>query len=223
MNVVMASCDEKYFQEHGYSFVKSCKNNGEKPWINIVCPLDEWNRIRKTYKSDDLILSRAVQITGDRIEYACSRFHIASEILNTADAMLIVDIDSFLRKPIQWQDFDDCDYSLFLRPPLPGTVGWEMEGTRCAAGAVYLSQKAKPFIDLVSKTMHSYGSKWFVDQVSLWEVHNHFQINNLGLRHIQMPNKYIDWEFHDDSIIWTGKGTRKNSVPYLKGRADATN
>lgn len=223
MKVVMASCDERYFQEHGYFFIKSCVKNGEKPWINIVCKLEDWPRIKMTYSNDDFILSRSIQTKGDRIEYASSRFHIASEILNQVDEMLIVDIDSFLRKPIEWSDFTNCDYSLFLRPPLNGTIGWEKLGTHCAAGAVYLNQKAKPFINLVSKTINSYGSQWFVDQVSLYEVHRHFEVNQLGLKFKQMPQTYIDWEFKPDSIIHTGKGNRKNSVSYLKGRENAIN
>jgi len=222
MKVVMASCDERYFQEHGYSLIKSCINVGETPWVNIVCKLDDWPRIKNTYEDKNFFLSRSILSNGDRIEYASSRFHIASEILNQVDELLIVDVDSFLRKPIDWSDFDDSDYSLFLRDPLPGTVGWEMEGTRCAAGAVYLKPSAKPYIDLVSKTINFYGSRWFSDQVALYEVHSHFIDNDLGLSFKQMPQKYIDWEFHPDSIIWTGKGARKNSVPYLKERADAT-
>ena len=217
---VFASCDELYFKEHGKHFIESVLKNGDKPWVNICVPFYEWDRIASTYKNTKFVLSRSICASdSDRIKFACSRFEVASDILNTVEELLITDIDCFQRKPVRWEDFENCDYSLFLRESLPGTMGWEEIGTRVAAGAVYLRNTAKPFIDLVHKQIGVYGYNWFVDQVSLWEVHDHFVKNGgINLKFIQMPGTYIDWEFQDDSVFWTGKGDRKRSAKYLKER-----
>ena len=54
--------------------------------------------------------------------------------------------------------------------------------------------------------------------MSLWEVHDHFVKNGgINLKFIQMPGTYIDWEFQDDSVFWTGKGDRKRSATRLVG------
>ena len=101
-------------------------------------------------------------------------------------------------------------------------MGWEKEGTRVGAGAVYLKNTALTFMSLVKKQIEHYGLQWFVDQVSLWEVHNHFQTNEIKLRFKQMPFKYIDWEFTEEGIIWTGKGARKTQQNYLEERERAS-
>lgn len=223
--VILASCDELYFQTHAQPFIKSILENNGTAWVDIVAPEDQHERLRKTYSSSDFILSCSNGPSGKgeitRVVYAQARFNgiLLSSVFNFFDEVLILDVDSFLRKPIDWSDFSDCDYSLFLRDPLPGTVGWEQEGTRCAAGAVYFKKTATDFIRILNAMMANYGARWFVDQFALHEVHKHFQVNNLGLKFTQMPQKYIDWEFNPDTIVWTGKGSRKTSVPYLKERA----
>ena len=169
------------------------------PWVDIINPdsdlllltgktIKPLNLLRMLHDDDKYKITYTKSDITDRTFYACNRFLKASEILQTADEVLITDIDCFLRKPIEWEYFKDCDYSLYLREPLPGTVGWEKEGTRVGAGAVYLKNTALTFMSLVKKQIEHYGLQWFVDQVSLWEVHNHFQTNEIKLRF-----KQINW------------------------------
>jgi hypothetical protein len=77
-------------------------------------------------------------------------------------------------------------------------------------------------MEFVKKQIEHYGLVWFVDQVALWEVHEHFRSNNLGLRFKEMPQKYIDWEFTEEGVIWTGKGSRKTQTNYLEERDRAS-
>jgi hypothetical protein len=158
----------------------------------------------------------------DRTFYACNRFLVVDKVLESADEVLITDVDCFLRKTIDWSDFQSCEYSLYLRESLPGTVGWEKEGTKVGAGAVYFTHAAEEFIKSLKAQILRYGLIWFVDQVALWQVHKHFNDNNLGLRFKEMPFKYIDWEFGSDGVIWTGKGARKTQADYLEERERAS-
>jgi len=229
MKYVFASCDEKYFVEHGYHFINSAIKQGVFPWVDIINPdsdlvllsgkaIRPLNLLRMSHDSDNYKITYTKSDITDRTFYACNRFLKAAEILLEADALLVTDIDCFLRKPIDWEDFADADYSLYLREPLPGTVGWENLGTHVGAGAVYLTRKARIFMEFVKSQIEHYGLVWFVDQVVLWEVHEHFRTMNLGLRFKEMPRKYIDWEFTEEGVIWTGKGARKTQPNYLEER-----
>ena len=218
---IFASCDEKYFMEHGYHFANSAAKQGVRPWIDIISP-DPDLFLSKVKLPDAAKITFTESKETDRTFYACNRFLVTGKVLESVDEVLITDVDCFLRKPINWHDFNDCDYSLYLRESLPGTVGWEKEGTKVGAGAVYLTNKAADFMATVQSQIARYGLIWFVDQVALWQVHKHFVDNNLGLRFREMPFKYIDWEFGSDGVIWTGKGNRKIQADYLEERERAS-
>jgi len=232
MKYIFSSCDEKYFIDHGYHFINSANKQGVEPWVDIISPNPTAFIESELYKfsgdthTQSILLSSNISFTEsnqtNRTFYACNRFFKFSDILQKSDGLLITDIDCFLRKPIDWEDFSDADYSLYLRAPLPGTIGWLNTGTHVGAGAIYLTQKAIGFIELVKKKIERYGLFWFVDQVALWEAHKYFRSNDLGLRFKEMPQKYIDWEFTEEGVIWTGKGPRKTQKNYLKERDRAS-
>lgn len=218
---IFASCDEKYFMEHGYHFANSAAKQGVRPWIDLISP-DPELFLSKVKLPDAAKITFTESKSIDRTFYACNRFLVTDKVLESADEVLITDVDCFLRKPIDWSDFQSCDYSLYLRESLPGTVGWEKEGTKVGAGAVYLTSKASDFMATVRSQISRYGLIWFVDQVALWQVHKHYVDNNYDLRFREMPFKYIDWEFGSDGVIWTGKGARKTQADYLEERERAS-
>jgi hypothetical protein len=220
-NILFASCDGKYFLDHAEAFVVSAVKQGEIPYIH--CQDD--NEIVRTiaaslkmkfpeFKFFHMNYRGKYPNAQKRSIYAIGRFMFAKQLAH--HNMLILDIDSYIRKPIDWSDFAKMDYSLFFRDSLPGTIGWEKEGTRVAAGAVYVSHRSK----LIEKTMdfiNIYPTlPWFVDQVSLYAAHEKLKDEE---NYCQMPQKYIDWDFKDDSTIWTGKGSRKNSERYLSEKS----
>jgi hypothetical protein len=95
---------------------------------------------------------------------------------------------------------------LFLREPLPGTQGWENQGTRVAAGAVYYSREAVDFAEQVSTRIRKGPILWFLDQVAISEI---YQQNLSNYQYEYFDDKFMDWEFVEGTTIWTGKGPRK--------------
>jgi hypothetical protein len=230
MSTLFASCDETYFTKHASAFIKTAELHGEHVWINLVAPEDQHKDLIKRYGSSSYILTCSdgpAKATSDydRAFFARSRFtkQVLSRVFVSFDEVLILDIDCFLRGSIEWTDFADVDYSLFLRDPLNGTVGWEMEGSRVAAGAVYFRDTSLSFLNVLQNMFEVHKPIWFIDQYCLYQVHKHFETNQLPLTFCQMPQKYIDWEFNPDTIIWTGKGARKTSTEYLFARETETN
>jgi hypothetical protein len=117
---VFASCDELYFKEHGKHFIESVLKNGDKPWVNICAPFYEWDRIASTYKNTKFVLSRSICASdSDRIKFACSRFEVASDILNTVEELLITDIDCFQRKPVNGKISKTAIILYFSESPCP--------------------------------------------------------------------------------------------------------
>ena len=86
--------------------------------------------------------------------------------------MLIIDTDCLVMEPYIWPD---ADLGLFLRDPLPGTVGWEKEGTHVAAGMVLYTKKSQPFAQEVAQALSTNDLIWFVDQVALSDFSQNFQ------------------------------------------------
>jgi hypothetical protein len=220
MKTVYASCDRQYFFDHGQVLLKSCMTHGQHIHLDIINgDQSDIELVRKylDYKGVITIHSRIPEVEGVdmRVLYACNRFHKAVSLLKVYDAMLIVDADSIQRKPIDWNFFKG-DIGLYFRDPLPGTNEWETEGSRVAAGAVYLSNNAGDYIANVSKLIKSLGPKWFADQWALYKIYtmfkNHFIFQSL-------PFSLIDWEMDDDSTFWTGKGNRKfKNEKFLRDR-----
>ncbi|WP_121118331.1 tetratricopeptide repeat protein [Croceibacterium ferulae] len=51
---------------------------------------------------------------------------------------------------------------------------------------------------------------WFLDQIALTIAMNETPPEpGLQLRVKQLPTALLDWDFHDDSLVWTGKGKRQ--------------
>jgi hypothetical protein len=221
-NIVFASCDRKYFLEHGEAFVTSAYMNGETPHIHIQSEKREDVRELEKKITEKFPSFRLhyfdYRSRYDRAEsrscFAIGRFIFGQQLHH--NNLLILDIDSFIRKPINWSDFSKIDYSLFFRDPLPGTIGWEKEGTHVAAGAVYVSHRSR-LLEITMNEINIHPSlPWFVDQRALHRAHLRLKDEE---NYCQMPKTYIDWEFSPDSIIWTGKGQRKKSEVYLNEKS----
>ena len=59
----------------------------------------------------------------------------------------------------------------------------------------------------------SEGNGWFSDQVALYRAYKEILESNLII-HKFSPEE-MDWEFNENSCIWTAKGDRKVNSKYL--------
>lgn len=215
--VVMAACDSKYFMKFAPAFIASIVSNTKNDiHIHVINPDDEVfalacylnsrvdRRVTYTFQDSDLSQYNDEQ---KRALYASLRFLVAPYILQNAGEILILDIDCLAMLNFKYPR----DYSVgyFPRKPLEGTVGWEQEGTKVAAGCVYFDKKAMNVCNAVAETLSGLPLQWFNDQIALNHVFE------------QVPEElcwkydwtFMDWEFKEGTIIWTGKGPRKYDNP----------
>ena len=225
----MASADMKYIKEHGKAWLASGIFHKMHLHLNLVGgTYDDWmsiNMLRGVVwqrMGGRITLSQSLAAPPGSEEetrtfYACSRFLLAAELTNSASmltgfrpALLLTDIDCIFQSNFPIPD----RLGLFLRDSIPGTVGWEAEGTRVAAGIVYVPSGDYHFLRDVAAFIENEHPRWFLDQVALSRV-----AQNRGLvpPHVHMfDNKDMDWEFVPGTKIWTGKGDRKyHNAVYL--------
>jgi len=208
--VVFAACDIFYFKEHGPSFVYSLNDIDKDVHIHVVnpnnntyglaCILQATTDVNVTFSFNCMDFTNWTP-EAIRTYYACLRFLVAPTLLvQNLTHLLVSDIDCVFMKDFKYPDAV-CGY--FPREPLPGTTGWEKEGTRVAAGAVYFHKSAASLAYLVAKSISEKPLNWFVDQIALSEV--------LGIEKDahHFDSSFLDWEFEEDTVIWTGKGPRK--------------
>jgi hypothetical protein len=229
-NAVVASCDLSYFKLYGHPYVKSARKHGMTVCVNI--DFDETNKenleyiedLKKMYPGSYFYFSDMLpQLPSveKKFVYAYGRFVFGQFLLedNIFDAILLTDIDCVFNRPVDWDDFKDVEYSLYRRAPLPGTIDWEAEGTKIAAGACYFGPGSKHFlfrmIELFNKVDYATRTRWFFDQYALELVRQEVEYAGT-MRFRQMPDKYIDWNFNPESCIWTAKGPIKQSEAYKK-------
>jgi hypothetical protein len=218
--VVFAACDSKYFLDHAAPLIYSASEIGKKDvHVHIVNPTDEaislagvlnaTTKQRVTYTYNDMEFP---DWTPEMIRayYASLRFLVAPHILQTCNAMLILDIDCMVMNEF---DYPAKPIGYFPRESLPGTVGWEAEGTKVAAGAVYYHKNAFEVAAGVADELSKLPLQWFNDQIALSKTFNKVQQSDVFH---YFDGNFMDWEFNEGSIIWTGKGSRKyDNVDYV--------
>lgn len=222
------ACDEKYFYAHAPAYMQSCIETGTKFEIVVVdaSPVNT-EEMRNSIKDDRFGRVRVIERAEsapmmDRVDYACARFKQAAlrmrDSLET-ESLLITDIDCLFIQPLPQPA---RAIGLFTRESLPGTVGWEREGTTVAAGLVYVedSPVGHNFINEVARQIDTLPKQWFIDQVALSRVASALDLERLDRLH-KFTQTDMDWEFRSDTYIWTGKGDRKyNNLTYTRMKRD---
>jgi hypothetical protein len=218
---LFTSCDSVYLHLHAPSLVASAACNDNSIHIN-VCNAEVGDRefldnlgseYRKLagWPGSEFSWSMSTPFAESntkeerRTVYACDRFLSAIPVLeNHKEDLLIIDTDCLIMKHIY--DIEEYQIGLFLRDPLPGTQGWENAGSRVAAGAVFVSHDAVPFLEEVAQRIKKGPLAWFLDQVAINEAYQK-HINDYHYKYFD--SQFMDWEFIEGTTIWTGKGPRK--------------
>lgn len=214
-DIIFASCDGNYFREHAVPFVSSANVAKNNVHIHVVNPKDDIKAMMSDITSRKLKISVTLSLEytdltslAENTYFASNRFMIASQLLEEAKRIMIVDIDCLIMAHIEFPE--NKDLGLFLRDSAPGTTGWVALGTKVAAGMVFVTRDSKDFLVGVQRRIFEHGLVWYVDQVALYEqfIAGGWEENP---RFLNFNNGDLDWEFTEGSKIWTGKGERKNS------------
>lgn len=221
-SVVYAACDSKYFIDHGASFVYSVNDIGKNVHVHVCNPTQEVltryavlnsdTDVKFTMTFNDRDSPEKLKNDSLRTYYACLRFFYLPLILSHANQVMTLDIDCVLMKDFDWPS---TPIGYFPRQPLPGTVGWEKQGTSVAAGVLFTNSDAMDASIAISQRIQKGPFKWFLDQIALSET-----INRIHPKYLtRYDGEFMDWEFKQGTTIWTGKGSRKHdNLTYLQAK-----
>lgn len=206
--VVYAACDKVYFEEHAPSLIYSLNDIGKDIHIHICEPVPKTHTLESIIKNDiDVDITFTYNDIGAtpidvRAYYSCLRFMMLPDLLRTAGKILTVDTDCVFMNNFE---YPETPAGYFPRESLKGTVGWEAQGTKVAAGCVYLDNRALPVAQAIARRIEEGPMRWFIDQIALAEVFE--RVDNKDIT--KFDGNFMDWEFLDGTVIWTGKGPRK--------------
>ena len=149
-DILFAACDSLYWNDHVPPLVASADAVGNDIHIHVVNPTqhvaDDYVKLKKQVKNINFTMSfesTDLSLVDTRTYYSVARFLIADQVLQKVNSMIITDVDALVMKKLE---FPDKKLGLYLRDSLPGTIGWELMGTKVAAGIVYLTQDSYSFI-----------------------------------------------------------------------------
>jgi tetratricopeptide (TPR) repeat protein len=220
--VIYFVADNTYFWKHGLVLLGSlaCHMPRGKCHVHVINPdagvAKAVEAIRR--KQPGLGLSYSYEqaefegcsASHIRTYYASVRFVRLAEIFAKAPALyLCLDADCIVRSDIatKLSDVEAADVGIRMRYD-------ERPHLTVAAGALMLrpTAAAAKFIarvsSLIKSTLESGEATWFLDQIVL--SHALRELGDDEIRISQLDMAYIDWFFHNSSLIWTGKGKRKS-------------
>ena len=139
--------------------------------------------------------------------YASLRFFILPHLLEKIEKIMVLDIDCMVMRDFE---FPKTPCGLFVRKPVTYLTDWIKEGTKIAAGIVYFDNT---FIDRSKKLVeiiNSLPKTWYADQVAL----NKLLVEHIDYKDVTVfDGNFMDWNFLDGTVIWTGKGKSKYDNP----------
>ena len=210
---IFAACDSHYFIEHAPAFVYSADKIGKPIHIHVINPtpkalalsgiLNATTETNITYTFHDSDVPEDED--ARRTLYACTRFLVLPHIVRSAQRVLTLDIDCMIMQPF---NFPDTPAGYFPRESM-GQGEQEREGTKVAAGAVYLTSEILGTVDAIRNAIQNIPMKWYADQIVLHRVFQ--QVPEFLIT--KFDQSFMDWDFRQGSTIWTGKGPRKYEDP----------
>jgi hypothetical protein len=219
--VVFAACDVAY-AANAKALIRSMDavSPGNDFYLHLVNArqevVDEILVLAEQLKSTRLFVSAEVTTLRSqehkRTWYACARFVRLAEIMRqTETPILMVDADGLFVSPIDF-DFTDKQHAQMCLPLRGGADESQPLHLRVAAGAIWVKPcpaTCEFFDTLATDLVDEFSAgdpEWFIDQELLAR---HIAAGTGNVVAFNIKTKYVDWDFREDAIIWTGKGKRK--------------
>ena len=228
---VFSCCDGRYFDLYGDVFLASIDKNspGSKVALCILNPLEGFEDKIKFLKErltattiDVVVLDVDLK---DKTEderkafYANYRFVALADYLKQSKNQietLFFDIDTLVKKDLVSvsNQYRNANVAIHTR------LDRKLSSRKVMAGAIFFSAQNKNVVQLVqtlAKKIKKSIYAWYWDQETLYSQLCAYG-KKVKLAHLEQD--CVDWEFKDDSTVWTGKGPRKDEDEKYNAYAD---
>lgn len=180
---IFAACDKAYYKLFAKQFIESAEAQGHTVQ---VLQNGEWS-------------------AGRRAHHAAMRFRVLPLLLLNHPAVLVLDVDSIIREPIEIEP----EYDLGVFPRLDK----EDEAKRIMGGIVYCTDRALEFaLQVAHRIDVSEDLQWGDDQLALWRTYQDLKDR---FRIKKFTTRTFDWENPKRPRIYTAKGMRKIKPEFL--------
>jgi len=222
--VLFSACDSKYFV-YAVSLIRSVDlfSPGHYFVLHLVNPnqscLDRARQLANSLKDTRLAVTyENIDLTKldgpqKKAYYASARFpQLAKLIYEFRVPIFSLDADSLVVNPIDRNFSDKPDAEIVLiRRDLDGPTE---EHLSVATGSIWFkpTKGVRNFLESVAQViderLQNGSLEWFVDQLVFYQEMVKMQRE---VRFYNLKRKYADWDFLDSSIVWAGKGPRKEN------------
>lgn len=230
--LLFAVCDPTYFYLHAEALMASINENAPHTALHLHLydprkdQFDEMERLAQKFSDVNLSYtweeSDLSSLDEEKrvVYYQSVRFiRVYCALKSSRIPIIVLDIDSLIRGPVEQlvHAAHGADVGLIFRTEL------SHPGKNILASTVYAAPTVAglAFFESVVKRMAVHllarVQTEMLDQRCLWRG---YVSHKSRLRVWEIPQRFSDWNLSDDSIIWHGKGPRKQSEKYLleKGR-----
>ena len=219
--VVFAACDSVYFIKYATPLVYSAFDIGKNIHIHVCNPSTEVfalacvlagsteNTVTFTFNEVEFPANFSTQMR--ETYYACLRFLLLPELLITAEGVLTIDIDSLFNSEFRYPD-ESLGY--FPRDSISSSDKYIQKASRVAAGVLWVTRQELQFAKSLREKITKTPLNWFADQIAIYECIS--TVQKMGIKNFN--STFLDWNFRDSSVIWTGKGKSKDSNPVFLNR-----
>jgi hypothetical protein len=135
---------------------------------------------------------------GQKLRYCTWRFELMPDLLKKYPAVLMLDVDSVIKKPFEVDD--EFDLGIYVRNEIHELT------TRTLGGIFYCTPRGAGFADALARDMAPGAKRWCDDQAVLWKTYaEHRDDYRIKL----FDRTHLDWEPNPKARVLTGKGDAK--------------
>lgn len=153
----------------------------------------------------------SIKYTEKNAYCANIRVKIINQLLDNNEWILYIDADSIVRKSLNYFFKEIKLYDLSAH--YCDKKKYYKNGFRIRTGVLGINNSSimKEFMNYYSNKINLF--EWFSDQDTLQDTYLNYKKN---IKFNKINSKYIDWNFKNESHIWTGKGESKyNNQNYI--------
>lgn len=214
--LLISSCEKHYLNMLLVFLMSYKEHNGDCDiWLDLLNPTQKAVRRIKKVCPEVHITNVIMKTTKEMIAP-----YRTNQVLRATDAgykkILWIDTDTIIRASIvELWDISPGEIKIIFRPK-------KRPHYRSQGGVIVfgVNKDIKKYWEAVCKKSN-YRMGWFSSQTYIYKLHKNFDI-----KHIQLPIKYNDSKFNDDSTVWHSKGTHfgdpkfQEEFKYYLGKAN---
>lgn len=226
--VIFSAVDRKYYRSYGITWAWSIYKNNMHAHLHVINP--KKRDIKSLERLAQNMYGHLSFTTGDidydlpkdRCYFASFRFLFIKNLSKIYKKIIVIDIDSLVRKKI---NFPNEDFGFYIRKSLNTIDPWYQDSSKIAAGIFFINNENPENALLFHETYKRYLFKhfnegnwrWMIDQRSLFETFSELKTKSPDFKFYAFNKTELSWSFDAAALIWTGKGERKfKNKKYLK-------